>query len=95
MAPMSTPRLPRHQPLIILLQCFNTNALSSDIHAHRARGETSSIIGIYKVQSFWSVTRCDPKVPVKCTRWNGRQATVLREEMPDLHECEDTWFEDH
>jgi hypothetical protein len=69
--------------------------ISSDIHTHRARGETYN----WDIQSselfVRHALRSKGASEVKCTWWNGRQATVLREEMPDLHECEDTWFEDH
>jgi hypothetical protein len=58
--------------------------------------------GHRKVRGFWSVLRevmeegqHQGKPRVRCKKWDIRKASILRDEMLDRCECEDTWFEDY
>ena len=49
-----------------------------------------------EIKSFWFVLREPGSTQgVNCTKWSGRQSTVMKEEMLDQHECEDVWFADY
>jgi hypothetical protein len=56
-------------------------------------------------RGFWSVSRTvgDASVGnnqetgpllVSCKQWDSREATSIRAEMLDRHDCEENWFED-
>jgi hypothetical protein len=58
------------------------------------------------VHNFWSIDQenipgkvcVDGAWPIrsqrKRTQWDSRQGTVMRNEMLERHDCEDTWFEE-